>query len=129
MSLDEHSLSRPVLCSAVYDNVMPYLFQRVQFGTPIGNFQGMQHQRGQVATEIEAARLLTYNAARLLDHNQEHEHAARMVWRGPQSPLPHDPACAAGVESYTFPHTHTHIHTCRHSTMRRGWPRRRRRWQ
>ena len=32
---------------------------------PIADFQSMQHQRAEIATSIEAARLLTYNAARL----------------------------------------------------------------
>ncbi|KAK7918631.1 hypothetical protein WMY93_009915 [Mugilogobius chulae] len=43
----------------------PYTRQRVQFGKRIFDFQGMQHQIAHVATQIEAARLLTYNAARL----------------------------------------------------------------
>lgn len=42
---------------------------RKQFGDFIGNFQGMQFQYGQLATEIEAARLLLYNAARLKEEN------------------------------------------------------------
>ncbi|KAJ2155968.1 hypothetical protein GGF46_005493 [Coemansia sp. RSA 552] len=53
------------LAQGSFDNVMPYLFERKQFGTRIGDFQGMQQQYAQIATEIEAARLLTYNAARL----------------------------------------------------------------
>jgi len=53
------------LAQGVYDYTLPYLFERQQFGQPIGSFQGMQHQYAQVATQIEAARLLTYNAARL----------------------------------------------------------------
>ncbi|KAI9274179.1 acyl-CoA dehydrogenase/oxidase [Sporodiniella umbellata] len=47
------------------DIALPYLYQRKQFGQFIGDFQGMQHQYAQIAVEIEAARLLTYNAARL----------------------------------------------------------------
>ncbi|PVU95812.1 hypothetical protein BB561_001583 [Smittium simulii] len=53
------------LAQGAFDCTLPYLFQRKQFGHEIGNFQGMQHQYSQIATEIEAARLLTYNAARL----------------------------------------------------------------
>lgn len=68
------------LARGVYDATMPYLYQRTQFGTAIANFQGMQHQRAQVATEIEAARLLTYNAARLLDHGHDHHQSARMAF-------------------------------------------------
>ncbi|PVV00746.1 hypothetical protein BB560_004860 [Smittium megazygosporum] len=53
------------IAQGAYDYTLPYLFQRKQFGKEIGNFQGMQFQYAQVATQIEAARLLTYNAARL----------------------------------------------------------------
>lgn len=37
------------------DATLPYLFERKQFGQLVGDFQGMQHQVAQVATEIEAA--------------------------------------------------------------------------
>ncbi|CAG8503151.1 5633_t:CDS:10, partial [Acaulospora morrowiae] len=53
------------LAQGAYNHALPYLFQRKAFGSYIGDFQGMQHQYAQVATEIEAARLLTYNAARM----------------------------------------------------------------
>lgn len=52
------------IAEGAFDSAMPYLFQRKQFGTFIGDFQGMQHQYAQAALEIEAARLLVYNAAR-----------------------------------------------------------------
>jgi len=47
------------------DVAMPYLMERKQFGTTIGNFQGMQHQYAQIATEIYAAELMVYNTARM----------------------------------------------------------------
>ncbi|KAI9225903.1 MAG: acyl-CoA dehydrogenase/oxidase [Piptocephalis tieghemiana] len=53
------------LAQGVVDHTVPYLLQRQQFGKPIFDFQGMQFQIAQVAMEIEAARLLTYNAARM----------------------------------------------------------------
>ncbi|KAF0438097.1 acyl-CoA dehydrogenase NM domain-like protein [Gigaspora margarita] len=53
------------LAQGALDNALPYLFQRKAFGSYIGDFQANQHQYAQAATEIEAARLLTYNAARL----------------------------------------------------------------
>lgn len=53
------------LAQGAFNQTMPYLFQRKQFNTRIGDFQGMQHQYAQIATEIEAAKLLTYNAARM----------------------------------------------------------------
>ncbi|XP_053197298.1 short/branched chain specific acyl-CoA dehydrogenase, mitochondrial [Scomber japonicus] len=53
------------LAQGCFDNTIPYTRQRMQFGKRIFDFQGMQHQIAHVATQIEAARLLTYNAARL----------------------------------------------------------------
>uniref|UniRef100_A0A8C5R3H2 Short/branched chain specific acyl-CoA dehydrogenase, mitochondrial n=1 Tax=Leptobrachium leishanense TaxID=445787 RepID=A0A8C5R3H2_9ANUR len=53
------------LAQGCFDNTIPYTKQRIQFGKRIFDFQGMQHQISQVATQLEAARLLTYNAARL----------------------------------------------------------------
>jgi len=44
-----------------------YSQERKQFGKPISEFQGIQFQIAQMATDIEAARLLVYNAARLKD--------------------------------------------------------------
>ena len=53
------------IAKGCFDIVMPYLRERTQFGTPIGDFQGMEHQYAQIATEIHAAELITYNACRL----------------------------------------------------------------
>jgi len=44
-----------------------YAQERKQFGKPIAEFQGVQFQIAQMATEIEAARLMVYNAARMKD--------------------------------------------------------------
>ncbi|KAI8086260.1 acyl-CoA dehydrogenase/oxidase [Halteromyces radiatus] len=53
-----------------FDIAVTYAQERKQFGKPIASFQAMQHQFAQVAVEIEAARLLTYNAARLQEEGQ-----------------------------------------------------------
>ncbi|KAL4640149.1 short/branched chain specific acyl-CoA dehydrogenase, mitochondrial isoform X2 [Arapaima gigas] len=53
------------LAQGCFDQTVPYTRQRVQFGKRIFDFQGMQHQISHVATQLEAAHLLTYNAARL----------------------------------------------------------------
>lgn len=53
------------LAQGCFDHTVPYTKQRVQFGKRIFDFQAMQHQISHVATQLEAARLLTYNAARL----------------------------------------------------------------
>jgi len=44
-----------------------YVKERKQFGKPIAEFQGIQFQVAQAATELAAARLMVYNAARLKD--------------------------------------------------------------
>lgn len=53
------------LAQGCFDYTIPYLKERIQFGKRLFDFQGMQHQVAQVATQLEAVRLLTYNAARL----------------------------------------------------------------
>jgi len=47
-----------------------YAQERVQFGKRIGEFQAVQHQLARCATDLEAARLLVYNAARLRDEGR-----------------------------------------------------------
>ncbi len=56
-----------------------YVKQRKQFGQPIGNFQGIQWNIANMATEIEAARYLIYNAARLKDENKPFAKEASMA--------------------------------------------------
>lgn len=46
---------------------LAYVKQRQQFGKPISEFQGVQFQLAQMRTDLEAARLMVYNAARLKD--------------------------------------------------------------
>ncbi|XP_066254249.1 short/branched chain specific acyl-CoA dehydrogenase, mitochondrial [Euwallacea similis] len=55
------------LAQGCFDATIPYTLERQQFGKSIFSFQGMQHQIAELAVEIEGARLLTYNAARLLE--------------------------------------------------------------
>jgi alkylation response protein AidB-like acyl-CoA dehydrogenase len=61
------------------DAVVKYVQEREQFGKPIGAFQGVQFQIGQMATELEAARLMVYNAARLKDAGQPFLQEAAMA--------------------------------------------------
>jgi alkylation response protein AidB-like acyl-CoA dehydrogenase len=49
------------------DDALAYTAERRQFGQPIGEFQGVQFQLAEMATGVEAARLMVYNAARLKD--------------------------------------------------------------
>jgi len=47
------------------EHALRYAKERKQFGKPIADFQAIQFQLASLATEVEAARLMTYNAARL----------------------------------------------------------------
>jgi butyryl-CoA dehydrogenase len=48
-----------------------YVKERQQFGRPLAEFQGVQFQLAQAATELEAARLMVYNAARMADAGED----------------------------------------------------------
>ena len=55
------------LARGALDHAIRYVKERQQFGKPIAEFQAVQHQLARSATELEAARLMVYNAARLRD--------------------------------------------------------------
>jgi len=55
------------LAQGALDHAVAYVKQRKQFGKAIAEFQAVQHQVARAATDLEAARLLVYNAARLRD--------------------------------------------------------------
>ena len=55
------------LAQGALDHSLKYARERKQFGKPIGDFQGVQFELAEMATRIEAGRLMVYNAARLRD--------------------------------------------------------------
>ncbi len=57
------------LAQGALDHALRYAKERKQFGKPISEFQGIQFELAEMATRIEAGRLLVYNAARLRDAN------------------------------------------------------------
>jgi butyryl-CoA dehydrogenase len=61
------------------DATLGYVKERHLFGKPISDFQGVQFQLAQAATELEAARLMVYNAARLKDAGQTFTEEAAMA--------------------------------------------------
>jgi len=58
------------LAQGALDHAIRYTRERKQFGKAIAEFQAVQHQLARAATEVEAARLLVYNAGRLRDAGQ-----------------------------------------------------------
>jgi alkylation response protein AidB-like acyl-CoA dehydrogenase len=58
------------IAQGALDDALAYTAQRKQFGKSIGEFQGVQFTLAEMATELECARLLVYNAARLKDARQ-----------------------------------------------------------
>ncbi|MFN0138692.1 MAG: acyl-CoA dehydrogenase [Pyrinomonadaceae bacterium] len=55
------------IAQGAYECALKYTAEREQFGASINSFQGVQFQLAEMAVEIEATRLLVYNAARLKD--------------------------------------------------------------
>jgi len=58
------------LAEGALDHALRHARERKQFGKRIGDFQGVQFELADMATKIEAARLMVYNAARLRDARQ-----------------------------------------------------------
>ena len=67
------------LARGANDHAIAYAKQRKQFGKTIGEFQGVQFSLAESAVEVEAARLLVYNAARLRDNGQDFVAQAAMA--------------------------------------------------
>lgn len=59
------------LAQGCLDATVPYTLERKQFGKEIFSFQALQHQIAQAITELECARLLVYNAARLVEAKED----------------------------------------------------------
>ena len=58
------------IAQGAYDAAIAYTKERKQFGKAISEFQGVQFQLAKMATELEMARLLVYNAARIKEAGQ-----------------------------------------------------------
>jgi butyryl-CoA dehydrogenase/short/branched chain acyl-CoA dehydrogenase len=67
------------LAQGALDHAVRYAKERKQFGKAIADFQGVQFQLAEIATEIEAARLLVYNAARLRESGRPFVKEAAMA--------------------------------------------------
>ena len=62
-----------------WESAIKYAQERKQFGKSISEFQGIQFQLAQMATEIEAVRMMVYNAARMKDAGMNFVKEAAMV--------------------------------------------------
>ena len=65
------------LAEGAWGHAARYAQERRQFGKPIADFQAVQFALAEMATEIEAARLMVYNAARLKDAGQPYRERSR----------------------------------------------------
>jgi alkylation response protein AidB-like acyl-CoA dehydrogenase len=66
------------LAQGALDHTIAYVRERRQFGKPIAEFQAVQHQLARAATDLHAARLMVYEAARLRDAGRPFLHEAAM---------------------------------------------------
>src|SRR5690606_7358093 len=67
------------LAQGALDHTLKYVQEREQFGRTIGSFQAVQFQLAEMRTDLEAARLLVYNAARLKDAGEPFLEEAAMA--------------------------------------------------
>ena len=59
------------ISQGAYEAALHYTQEREQFGKPISHYQGVQFQLAEMRTQLEATRLLVYNAARLKDNGKD----------------------------------------------------------
>src|SRR6266704_528612 len=69
MTLDR---TRPGIGAQALDLAVAYARERVQFNRPIAENQGIQFMLADMATKVEAARLLVYNVAEMIDQGEKH---------------------------------------------------------
>jgi alkylation response protein AidB-like acyl-CoA dehydrogenase len=67
------------LARGALEAALSYTTEREQFGKAVNEFQGVQFQLAEMATELEAARLMVYNAARLKDNGKPFVKEAAMA--------------------------------------------------
>ena len=66
------------LAQGAFDAALEYTNEREQFGQPVAEFQGMQFQFAELATDIETVKLLVYESARLKDAGEPFRKKAAM---------------------------------------------------
>jgi alkylation response protein AidB-like acyl-CoA dehydrogenase len=59
------------MAQRAFDDALAYVKERKQFGKPIGSFQALRHRLADLATELEATRLLVYDTAFKVDANPD----------------------------------------------------------
>ncbi len=59
------------IAQGAYEYALQYAHQRRQFGKPISSFQAVSHMLADMATQIEAARSLVYNVAKIIDSGEK----------------------------------------------------------
>jgi alkylation response protein AidB-like acyl-CoA dehydrogenase len=67
------------IAQGALENSIKYAKQRKQFGKALAEFQAIQFKLADMATELEAARLLTYRSARMKDEGKDYKFAASMA--------------------------------------------------
>ncbi|MFN7182236.1 MAG: acyl-CoA dehydrogenase family protein, partial [Planctomycetota bacterium] len=67
------------IAEAAFEKVVEYVKQRTQFGKKLSEYESIQWKISEMATNIDAARLLTYRAAKMRDKNLPHSREASMA--------------------------------------------------
>lgn len=67
------------IAQGALDEAVKYAKERIQFGKPIAKLQGIQFKLAEMATKVQAARLLVYDAAQKVDRGEDATEAASMA--------------------------------------------------
>lgn len=67
------------IAQGAYEAALSYVQSREQFGKPLAKFQGVQFQLAEMRTQLEASRLMVFNAARLKDAGEDFIQEAAMA--------------------------------------------------
>lgn len=108
------------IAQAAYDAALQYAKERTAFGQPIADFQAIQLKIADIATQLQAARLMTYWAASQADSGKRVDMEAGMAKYSP--PRPRSPRaskpCAFTAATATPPSSWSSVSTA----TRRSWP-------
>ena len=108
------------IAQAALDAAVAHTKERRQFGRPLSDFQAVQFQLAQMRTDVELARLLVYNAARMKDAGEPIAEAAAAPLRSPRASHRRPSTCSAAWVSHGSIRSRSSIATPRSEKSTRG---------
>ena len=86
------------MAQGAYDAALKYSKVRKQFGRPVSEFQAIQHKLVDMATELDASRLLNYRAATMMPTDPSTRESSSMMMEYSTYPIPAPPSSSGKIE-------------------------------